>query len=98
MLSDLIVDRNAVAPETTVASHLLNEAIRDVLSQLDDRDREVVKMRFGLETGKPATLDEVGRMFGVTRERVRQIEVKTITKLRRPEQSSQLRGFLDTAD
>ena len=98
MLSDVIVDRNAVAPETTVATHLLNEAIKDVLSQLDDREREVVKMRFGLETGKPATLDEVGRMFGVTRERVRQIEVKTITKLRRPEQSSQLRGFLDTAD
>ncbi len=98
MLSDLIVDREATAPETTVAKHLLDEAIREVLGQLDDRERQVVVMRFGLDDGKPATLDEVGRAFGVTRERVRQIEGKTIMKLRRPEQSTQLRGFLDSSE
>ena len=86
------------SPDATAAKHLLDEAIREVLGQLDERERQVVTLRFGLEDGKVSTLDEVGRTFGITRERVRQIEVKTMAKLRRPERSTQLRGFLDTED
>ncbi len=95
MLSDTIQDHGMASPDATAAKHLLHDAIREVLGQLDEREREVVSLRFGLEDGKVATLYEVGRHFGITRERVRQIEVKTIAKLRRPERSIQLRGFLD---
>jgi RNA polymerase primary sigma factor len=98
VLSDTIVDQGMASPDATAAKHLLDEAIREVLGQLDDRERQVVIMRFGLEDGKVATLDEVGRTFGITRERVRQIEVKTMAKLRRPERSTQLRGFLDSEE
>jgi RNA polymerase primary sigma factor len=98
VLSDTIVDQGMASPDATAAKHLLDEAIREVLGQLDDRERQVVSMRFGLEDGKVATLDEVGRTFGITRERVRQIEVKTMAKLRRPERSTQLRGFLDSEE
>ena len=98
VLSDTIVDQGMASPDATASKHLLDEAIREVLGQLDDRERQVVTMRFGLEDGKVATLDEVGRTFGITRERVRQIEVKTMAKLRRPERSTQLRGFLDAEE
>ena len=95
VLSDTIVDHGMASPDATASKHLLDDAVREVLGQLDDRERQVVIMRFGLEDGKVATLDEVGKAFGITRERVRQIEVKTIAKLRRPERSTPLRGFLD---
>ena len=98
VLSDTIVDHGSASPDATAAKHLLDEAIREVLGQLDERERQVVTLRFGLEDGKVSTLDEVGRTFGITRERVRQIEVKTMAKLRRPERSTQLRGFLDAED
>ena len=97
-LSDTIVDREAAAPEAQAAQHMLDEAIEEILNQLDPRERDVVKMRFGLGDARPATLEEVGKAFGITRERVRQIEVKTIAKLRRPGSSASLRGFLDSAE
>jgi len=98
MLSDTIEDSTVATPYDAAAKHLLDDAITEVLGQLDDRERQVVIMRFGLRDGKVATLEEVGQTFGITRERVRQIEVKTIAKLRRPERSTQLRGFLDGQD
>ncbi len=97
-LSDTIVDKEVETPEATASRHLLDDAVHEVLGQLDDRERAVVMMRFGIESGKPATLDEVGRTFGITRERVRQIEVKTIAKLRRPERATVLRSFLEGED
>jgi RNA polymerase primary sigma factor len=97
ILSDTIEDRGMVSPDDEASRHMLDEAIREVLGQLDDRERQVVMMRFGLGEAKPATLEEVGKSFGITRERVRQIEIKTIAKLRRPERSTQLRGFLDSS-
>jgi RNA polymerase primary sigma factor len=98
VLSDMIEDRAMVSPDDEASRHMLDEAIHDVLGQLDERERQVVVMRFGLGDAKPATLEEVGRAFGITRERVRQIEIKTIAKLRRPERSTPLRGFLETSD
>ena len=97
-LSDTIVDREVENPEATASRHLLDDAVHDVLAQLDERERAVVMMRFGIEKGRPATLDEVGKAFGITRERVRQIEVKTIAKLRRPERAILLRSFLEGED
>ena len=95
VLSDTIEDKGAASPEATTSRHLLDEAVRDVLEQLDERERSVVIMRFGLEDGRVCTLEEVGKSFGITRERVRQIEIKTIAKLRRPDRSEVLRGFLE---
>ncbi len=97
-LSDTIVDRESAAPEVAAAQHMLDEEIHKILGDLEERERNVVIMRFGLGDAQPATLEEVGKAFGITRERVRQIEVKTIAKLRRPVPSSQLRGFLDSSD
>jgi RNA polymerase primary sigma factor len=73
----------------------LKDDILEVLDQLDGRERDVVRMRFGLDDAKPATLEEVGRRFGVTRERVRQIESRTMAKLRHPLRSEKLRDYLD---
>ena len=98
MLSDVIEDKGAIGPDATAAKHMLDDAIHEVLGQLDERERQVVVMRFGLDDGKVATLEEVGKAFGITRERVRQIEVKTIAKLRRPVSATQLRGFLDSEE
>jgi RNA polymerase primary sigma factor len=95
VLSDTIEDKGTASPEATTSRHLLDEAVRDVLGQLDERERSVVIMRFGLEDGRVCTLEEVGKSFGITRERVRQIEIKTIAKLRRPDRSEVLRGFLE---
>jgi RNA polymerase primary sigma factor len=97
-LSDMIADTSASGPDALAAAHLLGDAIHEVLGHLDERERQVVIMRFGLEGGSPATLEEVGRAFGITRERVRQIEGKTIAKLRRPDPATHLRGFLDGED
>ncbi|RMH80734.1 MAG: sigma-70 family RNA polymerase sigma factor, partial [Actinomyces sp.] len=96
-LGDFIEDENAVRPLDEAARHLLVEALHDVLGQLSEREREVVRMRFGLDDGRPRTLEDVGRHFGVTRERVRQIEAKTLAKLRHPKRSEALRGYLDPA-
>ncbi len=94
-LADLIEDHEAVVPPDAAARALLNEAIRKSLDQLDEREAIVVRLRFGLDDGQMRTLEEVGRLFGVTRERVRQIESKTLDKLRHPMHSQTLREYLD---
>jgi RNA polymerase primary sigma factor len=94
-LSDLIEDEGAVAPPDAATRALLNQAVGQVLAGLSERERRLVRMRFGLDDGQVRTLEEVGREFGVTRERVRQIESKTLAKLRNPSRSAHLRGYLD---
>ncbi len=94
-LSDLLEDPAAVAPAEAAARAMLNEALAEALSDLSGRERKVVSLRFGLEDGQMRTLEEVGREFGVTRERIRQIESKTLAKLRHPMHSGHLRDYLD---
>ena len=95
-LANFVEDQNAVAPGDAVTRTLLVEAVREVLGDLGKREQEVVRMRFGLDDGQPRTLKEVGEAFGVTRERIRQIEAKTLTKLRHPHRSDQLRDYLES--
>jgi RNA polymerase primary sigma factor len=96
-LGDFIEDERVVAPADVVARHLLGEAVGEALNELTEREQEVVRMRFGLDDGQPRTLEEVGRFFGVTRERVRQIESKTLAKLRHPLRSDKLKDYLNDA-
>jgi len=93
-LADRIEDRESEAPAAAVAKVLLNSAIDEALADLSDRERAVVRMRFGLDDGRARTLEEVGKQFGVTRERIRQIESKTLAKLRHPKKAEPLRDFL----
>jgi RNA polymerase primary sigma factor len=93
-LSDVIEDVAAVAPSEAAARALLNEAVNQALSELSERERKVVRLRFGLDDGQMRTLEEVGKEFGVTRERIRQIESKTLAKLRHPMHSAHLRDYL----
>ena len=92
---DLIEDTDAIAPSDAVAFSLLQEQFKQVLETLSPREAGVIKMRYGLEDGQPKTLDDIGRVNGVTRERIRQIESKTMSKLRHPSRSQTLRDFLD---
>ena len=92
---DLIEDTDAIAPSDAIAFSLLQEQFRQVLETLSPREAGVIKMRYGLEDGQPKTLDDIGRVYGVTRERIRQIESKTMSKLRHPSRSQTLRDFLD---
>ena len=94
-LSDVIEDEGAVMPVDAATRTLLNEAIKTALGQLSEREQEVMRLRFGLDDGQMRTLEEVGRVFGVTRERIRQIEAKTLAKLRHPMRSQPLRDYLD---
>ena len=94
-LGDFIEDRNLPSPEDAAAGNLLHEQIEEMLDALSDREREVLRYRFGLEDGRSYTLEEVGRRFGVTRERIRQIEAKALRKLRHPSRSKKLRDFLE---
>ena len=94
-LGDFIEDRDLPSPEEAAASHLLHEQIDEMLEALSAREREVLQYRFGLEDGRSYTLEEVGKRFGVTRERIRQIEAKALRKLRHPSRSKKLRDFLD---
>ena len=93
-MADFIPDKGE-APGDQAARVFMSEAVRKALSELSDRESEVVRLRFGLVDGRPRTLEEVGREFGVTRERIRQIESKTLAKLRHPLRSDQLRDFLE---
>ncbi len=93
-MADFIADKGA-APLDLAARKLLEQTVRDVLGDLSERESEVVRLRFGLEDGRPRTLEEVGKEFGVTRERIRQIESKTLAKLRHPLRSDRLRDYLD---
>ncbi len=92
---DLIEDSEAVVPADAVSFTLLQEQLHAVLDTLSDREAGVVSMRFGLTDGQPKTLDEIGKVYGVTRERIRQIESKTMSKLRHPSRSQVLRDYLD---
>ena len=94
-LGDFIEDRTAPAPADAATFQLLREQVEDVLETLSDRERRVLQLRFGLEDGRSRTLEEVGRDFGVTRERIRQIEAKALRKLRHPSRSKKLRDFLE---
>ena len=94
-LADFIEDQHAEAPAEMAARVMLNSAVEEALSDLNDREKAVVRMRFGLDDGQARTLEEVGREFGVTRERIRQIESKTLAKLRHPQHSQKLRDYLD---
>ena len=94
-LGDFIEDSTAVAPPEAASDSMLREQLDQVLDSLADRERKVIKFRFGLEDGHPRTLEEVGREFGVTRERIRQIESKTLAKLRHPSRSGRLKDYME---
>ncbi|MGE3619866.1 MAG: RNA polymerase sigma factor RpoD [Acidimicrobiia bacterium] len=96
-LADFIEDQGAEAPAEAAARRMLNAAVIDALDELNDREKAVVRLRFGLDDGQARTLEEVGREFGVTRERIRQIESKTLAKLRHPHRSQKLRDYLEEA-
>ncbi|MEE0941053.1 MAG: RNA polymerase sigma factor [Bifidobacteriaceae bacterium] len=92
---DLIEDTDAIAPQDAVAFSLLQRQIRQVMETLSPRESGVIEMRYGIKDGQPKTLDDIGRVYGVTRERIRQIESKTMSKLRHPSRSQTLRDFLN---
>jgi RNA polymerase primary sigma factor len=94
-LGDFIEDQAALAPVDAASYHLLKEQVEFVLESLNEREARVLQLRFGLEDGRSRTLEEVGREFGVTRERIRQIEAKALRKLRHPSRSRKLRDFLE---
>jgi RNA polymerase primary sigma factor len=94
-LADFIEDSSAVVPIDAASFVLLQEQLESVLDTLDGREKQIIRLRFGIIDGHPHTLEEVGREFGVTRERIRQIESKTLSKLRHPSRSQQLRGYLE---
>jgi RNA polymerase primary sigma factor len=94
-LADFIEDAQAEAPAEIAARMMLNSAVLEALGELNEREQQVVRLRFGLEDGQARTLEEVGKEFGVTRERIRQIESKTLAKLRHPHRSQKLRDYLD---
>ncbi len=94
-LGDFIQDDNSQVPVDAAAERLLHEQLMNVINQLSDREQKVLKLRFGLVDGKPRTLEEVGKEFNVTRERIRQIEAKALRKLRHPSRSKQLKDYLE---
>lgn len=94
-LGDFIEDQDALAPSEAAAYELLKEQLEDVLDTLTDREENVLRLRFGLDDGRTRTLEEVGKVFGVTRERIRQIEAKALRKLRHPSRSKRLKDFLE---
>ncbi len=94
-LGDFIQDERVTVPAEAAAFTLLHEQLMEVLETLTEREQKVLKLRFGLEDGRPRTLEEVGRDFNVTRERIRQIEAKALRKLRHPSRSKKLRDYLD---
>ena len=94
-LGDFLQDYNAKVPVNFAMDVLLHDQLMDVIKLLTEREQKVILLRFGLEDGKPRTLEEVGKVFGITRERIRQIEAKSLRKLRNPSKSKRLRDFLE---
>jgi len=94
-LGDLVEDHASLAPTEATSQQLLKEQIDKVLDELTEREKRVLQLRFGLKDGHARTLEEVGREFSVTRERIRQIEGKALRKLRHPTRSRKLKGYLD---
>lgn len=94
-LGDFIEDQEALAPAEAASFTMLKEQLEEVLDTLTSREEQVLRLRFGLDDGKPRTLEEVGQVFGVTRERIRQIEAKALRKLRHPSRSKKLKDFLE---
>lgn len=94
-LGDMIADENAATPAMAVTNELLRADIIEVMAGLSPRERDVLRLRFGLDDGRQRTLEEVGQLFGVTRERIRQIESKALRKLRHPNRSRKLRDYVD---
>lgn len=94
-LGDFIPDKEAESPSDATASSMLKEQLHEVLATLTTREQEVLKLRYGLEDGRPRTLEEVGAQFNVTRERIRQIEAKALRKLRHPSKSKKLKDYLE---
>jgi RNA polymerase primary sigma factor len=95
VLADFIEDSRGVAPIESAAQHILREQIDIVLQKLPERERRIIQLRYGLYDGQYRTLEEVGREFGITRERIRQIEARVLRKLRHPHYGRSLRGYLD---
>jgi RNA polymerase primary sigma factor len=95
-LGDFIEDESVDSPADAATRMMLHDAVTEVLGELSEREQEIVRMRFGLDGAQAKTLEEVGKEFGVTRERIRQIEAKTLAKLRHPQRSQRLREFLET--
>ena len=93
-LSDFVEDEDSITPEESAATQLLKEQVKEVLSSLSDREQKIIRMRFGLDSGKNHTLEEVGQEFAVTRERIRQIEAKALVKLRKHKDAKKLHEYL----
>lgn len=94
VLGDFIEDEDTISPEESASNQLLKEQVQDILSTLSDREQKIIKLRFGLENGRSHTLEEVGQEFAVTRERIRQIEAKALTKLRKHKDAKKLYEYL----
>ena len=94
-LGDFIQDDHVTVPQDAAAYTLLHEQLMEVLGTLTEREQKVLRLRFGLDDGRPRTLEEVGKQFHVTRERIRQIEAKALRKLRHPSRSRKLKDYLD---
>ncbi len=93
-MGDFIPDNEIISPEEAATFYMLREELTEVLSTLTPREESVLRLRFGLDDGRPRTLEEVGTVFDVTRERIRQIEAKALRKLRHPSRSKKLKDFL----
>ena len=94
VLGDFIEDEDTISPEESASNQLLKEQVKDLLGTLSEREQKIVRMRFGLDSGKSHTLEEVGQEFAVTRERIRQIEAKALAKLRKHKDAKKLYEYL----
>ena len=94
-LGDFVEDNDSPAPSDSASYSLLREQLCNILRTLTPREEQVIKLRFGLEDGRPRTLEEVGKQFQITRERIRQIEAKALRKLRHPNRSNKVKDFID---